>query len=150
MPAEEIKSHGALDGSGMHYLKDVGWGGTVIVKAVPPGRYMITKIDIRQDSGGAAVSGVAFTLGYRADEDLSIPVSVSSNRATYLGEFRTLYLAKKNFIGMEGWYGFRCVVSDQNSRDLPIARIKMPELGPVDVAVPAVDALHEAWIGSEP
>jgi hypothetical protein len=150
LPKEEIKSQGALDGTGMHYMKEVDWRGVVIVKAVPAGDYILSNIGGQQTGGVVPIRGAVITTGYRTNEKLNRTISVSPGRATYIGEYKSLYLAKKNIIGMEGWYGFRYVVSDQSARDLPIAHAKQPDLGEVDIAIPPVDDLHLKSIGSKP
>jgi hypothetical protein len=107
----------------------------VMVESLAPGKYEIFEIDESYMIGTISMSQWI---------NVSLPFEIKSGTALYLGEFKAIGITKKNILGGSRPDGVRYVVSDQNARDLPIAKRKAQIPDNVVIAVPAGDELREA------
>jgi hypothetical protein len=107
--------------------------GKVQVRHLAPGQYEIFNIREVYNNG-------LLQIDYNLKQDISIPFEIKAGRVTYLGEFKAIGLAGKNLFGTTVTAGIKYLVTDQSTRDLPIASQRGAS-GDVDVAVPDVDRL---------
>ena len=125
---------------------DVNYGSQsafVDVIRLPPGDYEIYDFDVHQGSYPAEVT-------YSAQKEFSIPFSVHAGETVYLGEFLAIATKGKNIFGITVDGPPYFVLSDQNARDLGIAKGKQPAINTVRVAVPNADTLGLAFVRSKP
>jgi hypothetical protein len=85
---------------------------------------------------------------FSVKDDFSIPFTIRTGRATYVGDFKAVGTTIKNIFGMTMPGGARMVVTDKSARDLAIAQSKSPSLGPVDVTVFNVDTLSNSSLSA--
>lgn len=94
--------------------------GHVVVRCLPPGRYEVGSFKF----GGFVPGVAAFT--YSAGKPFSLPFTVRSGEATYIGSFiraPSLGTPLGKTLGAKGYF----VIADRASRDLPIANGKLPQ-----------------------
>lgn len=102
--------------------------GDVTVSHLQPGNYEIFKYEIH------TWNGVADVMQFPR-QDFSIPFTISSGKATYIGNFRGVPLVGKNIFGMQVSDSGYFVVSDKHMRDIPVALKHDPKLLPVTLSV---------------
>jgi hypothetical protein len=95
--------------------------GFVITKKLPPGQYEIYNYEIR---------GTPMT--WSSKTPFSIPFTIESGKATYIGNFARGCWCEVNTIAANLGY---FVISDQSARDIPIARAKEPALTEINLGV---------------
>jgi hypothetical protein len=100
--------------------------GIVDVRRLPPGDYEVYNFEIRWEGGDTQTAEAGF----------SIPFSIAPGRATYVG----------NFMAVEAAGGAYFVLSDEASRDIPIARKKEPGLGEVTSDVVDASTMRNPFI----
>jgi hypothetical protein len=118
-------------------MKDIGLHGHLSVKKLAPGDYEVFSYRVSWPSSQYLAGGEVYPT-----EPFSIPFKVEAGKTTYVGCFGAVQLYGKNFMGLKLPAGARFIVTDQSERDIPIARTKEPELGPVVLQVPDIDALN--------
>jgi hypothetical protein len=107
-------------------LAAVGGHGAIIMKELSAGDWEVNTFRLQSHGGFVRVR-------WSPAKEFSIPFTIRPGRATYIGSYQPV--AYK-------FGGARFVVTDQSARDIPIAKAKKPDLGPVDVEVFDVDKLH--------
>jgi len=93
--------------------------GHVVVRCLPPGRYAVGDF-----SFGGSVLGLG-SYRWRPSRPVSLPFSVRSGEATYIGTFMrapSLETSLEPALGAAGYF----VVADRGERDLPIAKRRLP------------------------
>jgi hypothetical protein len=111
--------------------------------AMPAGDYEIYNFDVFENLGLRQTN-------YRAKEDFSIPFSIESGKATYLGEY-IAYSIGKGFLGTSTG-GAIFVVKNEKVRDIQIAKNKYPDLFADNVidSVPSPESIDCPLIKSKP
>lgn len=119
--------------------------GQVATTRLEPGNYEVYSYEIYA-AGGAGT----LTWG-PAHGDFSIPFTIETGKATYIGDFAGIRLTGKGFFGAKVTAGGLIVVKDEQARDIPVAQKQMPDLPPVTVSVTDVSKLGEpALLAKEP
>ena len=116
--------------------------GDVLIESLKPGRYEIFNADSFYSNGLSEHTS-------KLKNDISMPFEIKPGRATYLGEFKALAVYGHNLFGMSVPAGARYIVTDQNERDLIIAKRKNKAITETDIAVPNVDALNNPDFSSK-
>jgi hypothetical protein len=150
IPGGDIQSKGAFAGTSLAYYQHIPYRGRVLVIQLAPGDYRLEGISVGNTGGVASYGGTTVVQRYFSGAAISSLVNIKVGVATYIGEYKTLEVKGDFKIGFRGFKGWRVIVSDQSTRDLPIARQKCPVIKDTEVAVPDVDSLHNINIGSEP
>jgi len=104
--------------------------GRVLVKHLKPGDYEIFGFQI---SVGA--------LFLTPKKEVSLPFTIKPGESTYIGDFAAVGEFSLGTLN-DGYF----VLTDQQERDLAIARTKEPQLAPVTVAVADASKLDIRWI----
>jgi hypothetical protein len=118
--------------------------GVVFVEDLAPGTY-----EIFDAEGSTAYVGRMYRT-FRLTSPTSIRFEIKPGQTTYIGEFKALPIYSKGVLGTRESAGVRYVVTDQGSRDLPIAIRKNPSIGTAQTAVPDVDSLNSPLFSSKP
>jgi hypothetical protein len=93
--------------------------GHVVIRRLPPGRYAVDSYYF-----GGALPGVG-SFAWRPARPFAMPFVIRSGEATYIGSFMravSLGTPLQPVLGAAGFF----VVADRSSRDLPIARGRLP------------------------
>lgn len=117
--------------------------GSVIAVPVKPGDYEVHNFS-------AFWSAYPVQNYYSAREDFSIPFTVRPGETVYLGEFMAVGIRGKNIFGITIQGGPYFVLTDQQRRDMPLAKAKQPALGNARNAVANADKLGIETIRSAP
>lgn len=118
---------------------DSGENGLVAIQRIPAGEYEIYNFN-------AYLNGGLMQSNFKSREDFSIPFTISPGKATYIGDFTANKITGKNLFGMTVSGGVYFVLSDKQSRDIPIAKRKVPDLGTIEVSVPDAAAVKNPLI----
>jgi hypothetical protein len=103
--------------------------GRVVVQRLKPGSYDFYGIELGDSH---AIDG---HISMEAIHHFSVPFTIKPGEATYVGDFTCMN--KYELSGPDMYM----VLTDQHERDIPIAQRKMPNLGPVTIAVPDATTL---------
>jgi hypothetical protein len=116
----------SLVGSNGDFEASTKWG-VVTVARLAPGDYEIFNYNI-------GMNGVGFFAG----KDFSIPFVIKPGEATYVGEYIALTAVERTLGVMQPMPPFGFLLSDEQERDLHVARARVPEIAkaPVTKAVP--------------
>jgi hypothetical protein len=96
-----------------------GSEGYVRALQLPAGTYRLANFELKE---------VIANRRWSARNDFSIPFTVTANEVTYLGEFLGTGVLGKPFLGVRAIEKPYFLVSDQRTRDMPIAEKQTPEL----------------------
>jgi len=106
-------------------------GGMMFTRSRTPGDWEVYSFAVTTGNGAI----------FWVKNDFSIPFTINSGRATYIGDFKTVGTTYRSLLGITMPGGARMIVTDRSARDLPIAQAKKPDLGSVDISVFDVDKL---------
>jgi len=147
-------------------FKDTDEEGIVVVRALPPGDYEFFQFS-GEEQLGIRIPRTRYTVrpgDYEffplagenrqaiARARYSMPFTIKAGETTYLGNFHLLVRRQTNgFPGLNSFSGYFFRLTDENSRDLAIAKNKKPlAAGPVNVAVADEVQLHAPLFNSNP
>ncbi len=108
------------------YFKLEAGRGYVFVIPLPPGDYEFRDFLLSHKGGYA-------TTYWSAREKFSIPFTIESGKAIYIGEVKVIHLFAKNLFGISVPDGGVFVGSDQSERDIPLLKKSYPFLDPVEI-----------------
>lgn len=109
--------------------------GFVAVRQLPPGEYEVYAFHAFNPEQ------INFS-GYQSSRTFSVPFTVRSGEATYLGDFIAQSLTQSNAAGISLKQGIGLSVLDNSTRDIPLAEAKAPGFHrPVNIAIPAVTSI---------
>ncbi len=94
--------------------------GLVYAFSLPPGEYEFFDFRLFYSTGYSESS-------WSAQEEFSIPFTVTTGEVSYLGEIHTIQLVGENLFGIDIPAGGVFAISDQIERDLPKLKTKFPE-----------------------
>lgn len=117
--------------------------GEVLPVKLAPGEYELYSVSTFQN-------GYPATMTWSPREPFSIPFTVRTGQATYLGEFLAIATFGENVFGATVRGGPIFVVSDQRARDEPIARAEIGGFSTVQSASPRGNALPPPLFGATP
>jgi len=115
-----------------------GGKGAVMTKELDAGDWEVHTYEVEAHGG----------IRLRPAKEISIPFKIQAGRATYIGDIQPEGHMTKGILGASMVGGARLVITDQSARDIPIAKAKKPDLGPVDVSVFGVDTLNNPLLSS--
>jgi tetratricopeptide (TPR) repeat protein len=122
--------------------KQDGIEGSIVVRALPPGDYALTRF---LGTAGSNCGHGAMAAGY------TIPFTVKPGQTTYLGNFRYEPLTWSNWFGAICSAGGYFVVGDQQARDIAKAKTKQAKLPDAAMAqIPDPQALDLPLFRSTP
>lgn len=127
-------------------LASAGWEGTVETLELSAGDWAVTSFIVGTSTHDYIGRKLRETI--RPKKDFSIPFKIRPGRATYIGNFQPIGQMSEGPSGRLQPGGVRFVIADKSARDVPIARAKKPDMGPVDVDVFDVDALRNPLLSS--
>lgn len=113
--------------------------GFVDIQKLPAGEYEIYNFSI-------FLNGGMFQNYYGSRQDFSIPFKIVPDKATYIGDFTAVKITGKNFFGMTVPGGAYFILSNKQSRDVSIAKRKLPELGNIEPSVPDAAAVGNPFV----
>jgi hypothetical protein len=117
--------------------------GEVNAIKLSPGDYELYSFSVYQN-------GYPVETTYGPREPFSIPFTVRPQQTTYLGEYLAIATFGENFFGMTVRGGPIFVVSNQQARDIAIAKAEEPGVSAVQAAVPSAATLHPPLFSAEP
>lgn len=119
--------------------------GQVVTTRLEPGSYEVYTYKIVAGAYGGEIDWGP------AHGDFSIPFTIETGKATYIGDFAGIRLSGEGAFGSKTVEGGLIIVTDKHERDIPIAQKQMPNLPPVTVSVMDVSKLGEpALLSKEP
>lgn len=118
-------------------FREARFDASVFAFEIPDGRYEISNFELL----AIGLYGATRTLSAR--NDFSIPFDIKAGQTTYLGEFIAVNVLGRNFLGMQVVAGSYWEVSDQQARDIAVARQQLSEakFDSIISAVPDPDML---------
>ncbi|MCE9522532.1 MAG: hypothetical protein K8S25_08895 [Alphaproteobacteria bacterium] len=117
--------------------------GEVNTIKLAPGEYELYWLSVYQN-------GYPVETTYEPREPFSIPFTVRPQQATYLGEYLAIATYGENVFGMTVKGGPIFIVSNQQARDIAIARTEEPGVTAVQAAVPGADKLRPPLFAAAP
>lgn len=105
--------------------------GGVMVTRLSPGKYELYNFEL---DGHTAM--------WSATDDFSIPFEISAGQTTYIGEYFGMPVWGTNFIGLASVDGFYWILSDQQGRDLAIAKRLEPAIAQTSIKIAVPDPMN--------
>jgi hypothetical protein len=116
--------------------------GEVNVVSLPPGNYEINCAGFYQNMGMSEST-------WACEKDFSVPFTIETGKATYIGNFQGITVRGKNIFGIRVEAGGYYVVRNKAERDLPLAKRMGAPYQDVRVAVPDPHQAHSALLQTE-
>jgi hypothetical protein len=110
-------------------FEDPNESGEVTALKIMPGEYEIYSFSVFQN-------GYPSTSTYTPRQEFSIPFTIVPGETVYLGRYLAVATYGENFFGMTVKGGPIFVVSDQQARDVAIAKSELPEIAGAKSVVP--------------
>ena len=139
----EIRARGSKHGLRMSFstglfetpvdFEDQDVRGAVFRVPLPPGDYDLVAVWFYWNNGSVEKR-------WYSEQPFALPVTVHKGRTTYIGEYRSMGIWGRNFVGLRLPAAGYFIVSDSSVRDLAVLEAREPGFDPAqaDIGVPEI------------